>query len=70
MNLKGFEAEEIGGGGGKGGNSATSCYESCIPSLLWDCLVGLVIKVSASRAEDPGFESHLHWDFFGVESYQ
>ena len=27
-------------------------------------------KASASRAEDPGFESRLHWDFFRVESYQ
>ena len=27
-------------------------------------------KVSASRAEDPGFESHLCRDVFGVESYQ
>ena len=27
-------------------------------------------KVSASRAEDPGFESRLRRDFFGVESYQ
>ena len=33
-------------------------------------LVGLVIKASASRAEDPGFESRLRRDFFGVESYQ
>ena len=27
-------------------------------------------KASASRAEDPGFESRLRWDFSGVESYQ
>ena len=27
-------------------------------------------KASASRVEDPGFESRLRWDFFGVESYQ
>ena len=27
-------------------------------------------KASASRAEGPGFESRLHRDFFGVESYQ
>ena len=27
-------------------------------------------KESASRAEDPGFESRLRRDFFGVESYQ
>ena len=33
-------------------------------------LVGLVVKVSASRAEDPGFESRLRRDFSGVESYQ
>ena len=32
--------------------------------------VGLVVKASASRAEGPGFESHLRRDFFGVESYQ
>ena len=28
-------------------------------------LVGLVVKVSASRAEDPGFESRLRRDFSG-----
>ena len=33
-------------------------------------LVGLVVKVSASRAEDPGFESRLRRDFSGVESYR
>ena len=33
-------------------------------------LVGLVVKASALRAEGPGFESRLRWDFFGVESYQ
>ena len=33
-------------------------------------LVGLVVKASASRVEDPGFESRLRRDFFGVESYQ
>ena len=27
-------------------------------------------KASASRAEDPGFESRSRQDFFGVESYQ
>ena len=35
-----------------------------------DCLVGLVVKASALRAEGPGFESRLRRDFFGVESYQ
>ena len=33
-------------------------------------LVGLVVKASASGKEDPGFESRLRRDFFGVESYQ
>ena len=33
-------------------------------------LVGLVVKASASRAEDPGFESRWRRDFSGVESYQ
>ena len=28
-----------------------------------------VVKASASRAGDPGFESRLRRDFFGVESY-
>ena len=35
-----------------------------------DRLVGLVVKASASRVEDPGFESRLRRDFSGVESYQ
>ena len=35
-----------------------------------DRLGGLVVKASASRAEDPWFESRLCRDFFGVESYQ
>ena len=35
-----------------------------------DRLVGLVVKASASRMEDPGFESRLRRDFLGVESYQ
>ena len=33
-------------------------------------LVGLVVKASASRAEDPGFESRLRRDFSGVGFYQ
>ena len=40
------------------------------PSIPFCRLVGLVVKASASRAEDPGFESRLRRDFFGVESYQ
>ena len=49
-------------------------------SSLEPRFVGLVVKasrrkrdskpVSALRAEDPGFESRLHRDFSGVESYQ
>ena len=31
-----------------------------------DRLVGLVVKASASKAEDPRFESHLRRDFFEV----
>ena len=38
-------------------------------SLPFDRLVGLVVKASALRAEDPGFESCLQLDFSGVESY-
>ena len=33
-------------------------------------LVGLVVKTSAPRVEDPRFESHLRQDFSRVESYQ
>ena len=36
----------------------------------WDHLIGLVVKASALRVEDPGFESRLRRDFSGVESYQ
>ena len=39
-------------------------------SAEFDCLVGLVVKTSTSRAEDPWFEMRLRRDFFGVESYQ
>ena len=50
------------------------CYDT-VPAqrvlLSLDRLVGQVVKASASRAEDPEFESHLRRDFFfGVESYQ
>ena len=48
--------------------SQTACTHSVITCT--DRLVGQVVKASASRAEDPGFESHLCQDFFGVESYQ
>ena len=33
--------------------------------LCCDRLIGLVVKASASRAEDPGFDSHLRRGFFG-----
>ena len=33
-------------------------------------LVGLVVKASAARAEDPGVQSPLMMGFFWVESYQ
>ena len=39
-------------------------------SKFCDCLVGLVVKASASRVEDPEFESRLGRDCFRVESYQ
>ena len=39
-------------------------------SISTYCLVGLVVKASASRAEDRGFESHLRRYFSGVDSYQ
>ena len=32
--------------------------------LLVDCLVDLVVKASALRVEDLGFESSWQWDFF------
>ena len=35
-----------------------------------DRLVGLVVKASTLRAEDPGFESYLRRDFSRVKSYQ
>ena len=38
--------------------------------MMVDRLVGLVVKVSASRVEDPGFKSRLVTRFFRVESYQ
>ena len=40
------------------------------PPGTCDRLVDLVVKASASGAEDPVFESCLHLDFSGVESYQ
>ena len=39
----------------------------CLPdtAFLSDRLAGLVVKASASGAEDPGFESRLRLDFYG-----
>ena len=35
-----------------------------------DRLLSLVVKASASGAEDPGFESHMRRDFSGVKLCQ
>ena len=61
-------AEGRGKGMGVGFTSVLQCYLSA--HFFSDRLVGLVVKVSASRAEDSGFEFHLCQDFSGVESYQ
>ena len=53
-----------------------ACHPACVQicTLLRSShlyrLTGLVVKASASRAEDPGSESRLHQDFFRVKSYQ
>ena len=52
------------------GDQYTGGAQENADALAEDRLVGLVVKASASRAEDPGFESRLRRDFFGVESYQ
>ena len=53
------------------GQDLGNCLDLCPSSLsLSHRLVGLVVKASTSTAEDPGFESRLHRDFSGVESYQ
>ena len=59
---------------------ARGCYRRCkglfhaCRELHWSLspsvLVGLVVKATASRAEDPGFEFRLRRDFFGFESYK
>ena len=42
----------------------SACMAHVISSfLLQDRLVGLLVKASASRAEDLGFEFCLRWDF-------
>ena len=49
-----------GGGGGRAGRGFLR-----VSPFLIHRLVGLVVKASASRAEDPGFESRLQRDFSG-----
>ena len=46
-----------------------SAKPSTAPSIS-DRLDGLVVKASALRTEDPGFESRLRLDFLGADSYQ
>ena len=53
------------GGGGGGDVIVKKNRVSFLPASRWPSG-----KASASRAEDPGFESRLRRDFFGVESYQ
>ena len=52
------------------GNSHEHTYFSGHRSSERHHLVGLLVKASASRGEDPGFESRLRRDFSEVESYQ
>ena len=42
-----------------------ACFPCRSASQLQNRLVGLVVKASASGAEDPGFESRLRQDFSG-----
>ena len=52
-------------------DTKSSCFDgNKLVSFSLPCpLVGLVVKASAPRAEDPEFESRLHRDVFGVESH-
>ena len=47
-----------------------SGYSAVILSVIAYRLVGLVVKASASRAEDPGSNPARAWIFFKVDSYQ
>ena len=48
-------------------NAQYPCYTETQPCKTWsDSLSGLVDKVSASGAEDPGFESCFRQDFSGL----
>ena len=44
-------------------NKLNQCTAFLTPA---GCRVGLVVRVSASRAADPGFDSRLGRDFFGL----
>ena len=44
-------------------HSHTHILSHLLASIVNYCLVGLVVKASASREEDPVFESRLWWDF-------
>ena len=55
-------------GEGGGGEGILLLHMSCSSDgrpWLQDRLAGLVVKVSASRVEDPGFESRWQRDFSG-----
>ena len=54
-----------GGGGGNDPMVSSMKYISSILPLPQKRLVGLVVKLSASRAEDPAFDSRLRRDFSG-----
>ena len=51
------------------GKLALSLTLAYVISVFPTPLTASLVKASASRAEGPGFESHLRRDFFGVESY-
>ena len=46
--------------------SHTHILSHLLASIVNYCLAGLVVKASASREEDPVFESRLWWDFSGL----
>ena len=41
-------------------------YTHPVSIIARDRLAGLVVRASASGAEDPGFKSRLRWDFSGL----
>ena len=48
------------------GRATVMLYTHCCTA---DCLVGLVVKASASKADDPGFDSHLRCEDFSGSSH-